>query len=197
MSKFKKFKVPVIIISILLFSGIVYCGSWLYYYNFIWMPHVKNSSFNLKKEEDEVTKETIYSFKDNLGDIYYISIPRFGSFDCHVATCSTLVFDEAKPIVDANGDTTFESYVQNGSDFFGNMIASFNTSGHITIYKFEISPYIESTNVKYAEKVFVQVTPEGELLSNNLSNTEYAIYKDAYPEIIKFICTTKEVFNIQ
>lgn len=197
MSKLKIFKVPAIIIGILLLCGIVYCGSWLYYYNFIWMPHVKNSSFTLEKMKEKVTNETIYSFKDNLGDTYYISIPRFGCFDCHVATCSTLVFDEAKPIVDANGNTTFESYVQNGSGFFGNMIASFDRSGHISVYKFDIAPYPESTDGTYAEKVFVQVTSEGELISSNLSNAEYAIYKDAYPEIMKFISTTKEVFNIQ
>ncbi|MDE6425463.1 MAG: hypothetical protein K2K89_04915 [Ruminococcus sp.] len=193
----KKKRIPLIIGLILLFVGIAYSGTWLYFYNFKWISHVKNSSFELQEKKDDVTKETIYSYKDNLGDTYYISVPSFGIWDCHVATCSTMVFDEAKPITDKDGNMTFESYVQNGSDFICTMIASFNLSGDIEVYRFNVSPYPESSNDKYASSAVFLVSANGDLKNRDeLSDKEYAIYQDVHPELERFINKTNEVFQL-
>jgi len=198
MKKKLKKKIPLIIISALVLLVGIFSVTWICYYQWIWMPHVNDATVKLEKSKDDITGETIYSIKDEFGDTYYISIPRFGSFDCHVATYSTYVLDEAKPSTDESGNITFESYVQNGSAFGGTMLASFTMKGTIEEYKFDIGPYPElDDDEMYAQSAFLRVSPDGSLLNEDeLSKKEYAIYKDSYSEIMKFIQTTNRIFCI-
>lgn len=186
-----------LILASVCFAG--YCGTWLYYYNCIWMPHVELAAGSLKKTKFDDARVTIYSLKDNLGDTYSIQIPWFGKFECCIMTAPTIVFNDAKPIVDENGNTTYESYIKNNSGFDINLSGEFNMKGSIETYKFSIAPFPKekADEKKYAQDVFVVVSSEGNLLNEaELSQKELALYQDASSEIKRLMNNAKAIFNI-
>lgn len=196
-----KRKPIIIVLSVLFSSVLLYCGVWFCYYQFVWMPHVRNAAQTLTAEKDDSKKETKYYVpKDELGDTYYISIPSFGSFNCYVSSYPSIVTDGSMPMVDENGNTTYATYIQNGCPFWCEMSACLGADGSVKEYQFDIKPYPAPADFEsspYAQSALLLVSADGKLLNETaLSKKELAIYQDAHSEIVRLIDQTNSIFQL-
>lgn len=181
--------------SILGIGAAIYSSTWYYLYKCVYMPHVENSNVTFEQEERNESRETIYRYLDAT-DVYYISIPKFGSFSCCVGTCCGYSLDEEHPIVDENG-TTYDMLPLNGSGFGMELMGQFQFDGSIEQYVFTIRHYPESDLSYPSEGIFVFVSPDGELLNEDeLSEEELQFYQEASSEVQRFLSNTKDIFKI-
>lgn len=118
---------------------LIYCGIWLLYRQIIWMPHISNATEELTQRTDDYTGATVYVTNgDSLGDYYYLSIPKFGFFDCYIGAYPSIIVDEAAPVQDKDGNLYPKITLENGSDFRVLVTASFSYNGSVRAYRCDV-----------------------------------------------------------
>ena len=191
----KGVKKLIIAASVVGLSAVAYSSVWYYFYKCVWMCHVENSDYSFSKEVFKVTRETKYRYSDET-DEYYISVPKFGSFDCHVGTCCGYLLDTDHPITDETG-TTYNMMPLNGSSFGMECFGKFKLDGSIEQYDFTVRHYPESDTSYPSDGIHVLVSPDGELLNEDeLSDEELLFYQEASSEVKRFLTNTKSIFCI-
>ena len=193
-----KKKSLIIILSIIICIPAIYFGTWLFFKQFVWMPHVKNATEKLTEKKDAATGETTYHTEaDSLGDHYYISIPRIGIFDCHIANYPSIIVDNSSAIQDERGNTLYNSYLENGSDFRVLIMGRFSYDGSIQKYKCDVDRFSSSQTSEHSDNAFFIIGSDGTLINEvELSNKELQLYEDAKDEITRIINKSNEIFSI-
>ena len=195
----KKKKLLFIVLGVALGLVLLYCGVWLYYRQFVWMPHLKQSDMNFQSEHDSKTRETTYIAEDELGDHYLFSMPDFGSFDCHIGKFPSIIMDDRKPIVTENG-TSVASYLQNGSDFQITILAGFYYDGSIQNYRCDIQRFDYDGSLEASGEqnyVFCMLGPDGELKNGaDFSEQEKKLYEEGHDELMRLFHNLNKVFDI-
>lgn len=192
----KRKKRVVLALSIVVVGAALYCGTWLFYYNVVWMPHLSGSGAT-QIRKDDLTKQTIYTtMPDEIYNEYSFFMPRFGSFYCYCGAVSAIEIDEAHYTIDADGSKRCESVTMSGSAFDYSMTAHFGLNGKIKSYFFNISPL--PPQEKYAKSVTLEVRADGTLLNEEeQSKKGMAIYSDALPEMLTYIDKLNEIFALE
>ena len=195
----KKKKTLFILPCIVLGLVLLYCGVWLFYRNFVWMPHLNQTDMDFQTEHYTETRESVYIAEDELGDHYYFSLPDFGSFDCHIGIFPSIIMDDRKPIKTEYGNTV-ESYLQNGSDFQIDILAGFYYDGSIQNYRCSIERFDADGSLEASGEqtsVFCILGPDGELKNGaDFSEQEKKLYEEGHDELMRLFGNLNKVFHV-
>ena len=192
----KKKKTLLIVLVIAFGLVLLYCGVWLFYRQFVWMPHVRNC-----RELDDVEKEGFFGvsyltdFDENYNK-FGVILPSLGLFDCKCTAVSSMKVDKSTGVQEADGSIGYQTVNASGSAFDYLMVADFGLNGKIKCYKFVVN--VMPPQKQYHEAALFVTDENAELLEpeNELSEIELTLYHDAKAEMLEYIKKAKELFNI-
>ncbi len=186
----------IIILSVILFICLAYVGAWYYYYSCIYKKHIPENFSDYQEMSVGVSSGYRYISPPDEGyNTYYITEPKFGHFVCSIGGSSAVGMDDNRYTINENGDKEYEIYNMSGSDFHYSFGGRFLFNGKLNGFSFNVEPAV--LNEKYAVSAHILLDRDGQLMNGDeLSTDEYAIYEDAYPEILEFIENLKTMFYV-
>ena len=192
----KKKKILIWIVSILLGGALLYSGAWLYYYYAVCLPHMPAESYGFAIDQYTPSSPGLTIYSADMEETYwtcFYRVPTFGNFCCSFGITTATGIDDEHCIVNEDGSVDYIPYNMSGSDFSVSMGATFGLNGEFKDYSFNISRCTETYTSSY-----LILNEKGELLNKDEQTAaDFAIYREALPELMEFIETTNTMTGMQ
>ena len=192
----KKKKILIWSVSILLGGALLYSVAWLYFYYAVCLPHMPAESYGFKIDEDLPQSAGGTNYTADIGDKYWLGcyfVPHFGNFHCSFVITTSTGIDDEHCIVNEDGSVDYIPYNMSGSDFSVSMIAPLGFNGSIKYYIFDVS---KMTGTDWGS--YLVLDANGKLLNEDAQTAaDFAIYREALPELMEFIEVTNTVTGVQ
>ena len=179
----KKKKILIWIVSILLGGALLYSGAWLYFYYAVCLPHMPAESYGF----------AIDQYTPSSPGLTIYCVPTFGNFCCSFGITTATGIDDDHCIVNEDGSVDYIPYNKSGSDFSVSMVAPLGFNGKFKDYTFDVSRMTETDRDSY-----LVLDANGKLLNKDAQTAaDFAIYREALPELMEFIETTNTMTGMQ
>ena len=196
MTKKKKKKILIWIVSILLGGALLYSGAWLYFYYAVCLPHMPAESYGFAIDQYTPSSPGLTIYSTDMEETYwtcFYRVPTFGNFCCSFGITTATGIDDDHCIVNEDGSVDYIPYNMSGSDFSVSMSTLLGFNGKFKDYSFNISRMAETDRGSY-----LVLDANGKLLNEDEQTAaDLAIYREALPELMEFIETTNTMTGMQ